>query len=506
MPANTRKTRATAEFGDFQTPPSLALAVTRLLARRGIRPRSIVEPTCGRGAFISAAAATFPEVEELIGLDINTEHLNEAAADSTIERRNVSLRQGNFFTANWKGVVTKAKGPWLVLGNPPWVTSSALGILASDNLPEKSNFQGHAGMDAITGKSNFDISEWMILQYLDWLRDSTGTVAVLCKTAVARKILLHIWKVGVPLKAAQIYKIDALAQFNAAVDACLFLLEVSPGPTTFTCSVFASLESEYMSHSLGFVNGRVLSDMATFTKHRNLCGADAHYLWRSGIKHDCSKVMELSRTPDGYRNGLGEIFSLEDIYLFPMLKSSDIGNGRTKSRRVMLVPQHSVGQETRSIIAHAPKTWSYLEAHAADLDRRGSVVYKGKPQFSIFGVGPYAFAPWKVAISGFYKKLSFLKIGPENGRPVVFDDTVYFLSCESEEEATFLESLLKSKPALAFLASMIHWVDKRPITVDLLKRLDLRELSRCLDRESEYTSFTNRGGQLELAAASGTLR
>jgi len=40
-----------------------------------------------------------------------------------------------------------------------------LGIWNSDNLPPKSNFQKRRGFEAVTGKSKFDISEWMLLQH-----------------------------------------------------------------------------------------------------------------------------------------------------------------------------------------------------------------------------------------------------------------------------------------------------------------------------------------------------
>jgi len=111
----------------------------------------------------------------------------------------------------------------------------------------------------------------------------------------------------------------------------------------------------------------------------------------------------------------------------------------------MLVTQQFVGEDTNCIRAKAPKTWDYLKRHAALFDKRGSIIYKNKPAFSVFGVGPYSFAPWKVAISGFYKTLHFVKIGPVEGRPVVFDDTIYFLPCWSEEEACFVEGLLRSE-------------------------------------------------------------
>ena len=42
------------------------------------------------------------------------------------------------------------------------------------NLPEKKNFMGLRGMDARTGKSNFDIAEWMLIQLIEALPEIGG--------------------------------------------------------------------------------------------------------------------------------------------------------------------------------------------------------------------------------------------------------------------------------------------------------------------------------------------
>ncbi len=98
-------------------------------------------------------------------------------------------------------------------------------------------------------------------------------------------------------------------------------------------------------------------------------------------------------------------------------------------------------------------TWQYLEKTV--LENRKSSIYRNKPRFSIFGVGEYTFSDWKVAISGFYKKLKFHVIGPIDGKPAVFDRTIYFLSLKTKDEAEFLAEILNSKPCQEFLDSMI---------------------------------------------------
>ena len=164
-----------------------------------------------------------------------------------------------------------------------------------------------------------------------------------------------------------------------------------------------------------------------------------------------------------------------------MLKSSKVANSsEIKPDRWMLVTQRHIGEDTAPIRQDAPKTWKYLCDHAERLNRRASIIYKGRPAFSIFGVGEYTFAPWKVATSGFYKNLEFKIVGPLGKKPVVFDDTCYFLACDKEEEAKALADFLNSTPVREFYNSLIFWDAKRPITVEILSQLRLDQATSLL--------------------------
>jgi hypothetical protein len=173
-----------------------------------------------------------------------------------------------------------------------------------------------------------------------------------------------------------------------------------------------------------------------------------------------------------------------------MLKSSDIGNDEIRyGRKFMLVTQKYVGEDTFQIKNIAPKTWHYLETHSELLEKRASSIYQNRPLYSIFGVGDYSFSSWKIAISGLYKNLSFKLVEPYQEKLVVLDDTTYFLPFWSEIEAEFVLKLLNSTPAQEFYDSMIFWSDKRPITIEILKRLDIHALSIELGCENEYLRF-----------------
>src|SRR5690606_10791183 len=134
----------------------------------------------------------------------------------------IALAKADFFATNWSSIIQGLPQPVLVIGNPPWVTNSTLSSLGSNNIPRRANFQGYRGNDALTGKSNFDIAEWMLLKLIGTLTEVEGILAMLCKTSVARKVLRYCWKSGVKVGGFEIRRIDAMEFFGAAVDACLF--------------------------------------------------------------------------------------------------------------------------------------------------------------------------------------------------------------------------------------------------------------------------------------------
>jgi len=492
--AKVKKTKNKAEFGDFQTPIELARAVCRLLFERGLRPTSVLEPTCGLGSFLVASIEVFPNINRAVGIEINRDYaaiarkaIAEKAPDDVAQ-----ILDGDFFHYEWTEILSSLPDPLLVIGNPPWVTNAELGSLASSNLPLKSNFQNHRGIDAITGKSNFDISEWMLIKSLEWIKDRESTLAMLCKTAVARKVLFHAWKVGIKLGKSDIYRIDAIKEFEAAVDACLLVVETSLSNSNFECQLHSSFEHGSPTTILGYRNNHLVADVNAYERLKALEGKE-WYQWRSGIKHDCSRVMEFVKEGNVFRNGIGEVVEIEDDHLYPMLKSADVANGsEAQPKRWMLVTQQFVGENTSPIRDRAPKTWKYLEEHADLLDRRTSSIYRKRPRFSIFGVGDYSFTSWKVAISGFYKKLDFKFVGPHEGKPVVLDDTCYFLACDSREEAQLLAHILNSDTAKEFFSALVFWDAKRPITVALLRRLDILALAQELGIQPDLEEYLKR--------------
>jgi len=463
------------EFGDWQTPLGLAERVVTLVSELYGGPECVVEPTCGVGTFLSASGAEWGNQATYRGYEVNEAYVEQAR--SKLNGKGVQIFHRDFFGEDWVANIKGLGKPRvLVVGNPPWVTNSELGQLGSSNLPAKTNFQGLRGFDARTGKSNFDIAEWMLLRLVDALPED-GAMAMLCKSMTARKVLRHLWKTDNSRQGAQLFHIDAMADFGVAVDACMFFITGRRGKER-VATMHNDLSTTSPSTRFGFVGGDLVSDIDAYQRNRDLDGGCSSYVWRSGVKHDAAKVMEFTKQGERLINGLGEQVEIEEDYVFPLLKSSDLGNGRIVIRKAVLVTQRHTGDNTLDIKHKAPKTWAYLMQHASVLDDRKSSIYVNRPRFCVFGIGAYSFAPWKVAISGLYKRVSFVAVPPFEGRPVMVDDTCYSIPCKTKEEAEFLIELLESAPAQGFLRSLIFTDSKRPITIDVLRRLSFVELAQ----------------------------
>lgn len=481
------------EFGDYQTPLNLSRQICGFLAQQGVSPASIIEPTCGRGSFILAALEQFPQAEITFGVEINPNHVHPLRQELTHRNDSdkVEIRHDDFFKLDWETVLTEIPAPLLIIGNPPWVTNATLGALNSQNLPKKTNFQHHSGLDALTGKSNFDISEWILLRLIKLIQGRDGVLAMLVKTSVARKLLKYCWQKNINIGQPQLYLLDGKLEFGVSVDICLLVCNTHNNDAEKRCNVYDGVSETDFLTTFGFRDASLVANINNYNRWKHLLSCtESHYKWRSGLKHDAAKVMELTQQTPFYRNNLGETWELEDNYVYPLLKSSDIAKGTTKNpRRWVIVPQSYVGESTAHIQHSTPKTWDYLNRHKTVFENRKSSIYKNKPIFSIFGIGDYSFALWKVAISGLYKHLQFTVVGPYQDKPVMLDDTCYFIPCTHQKEADLLATLLNSQTAKAFFHAFIFWDAKRPVTANILNQLDIVQLATELGLQSDLQPY-----------------
>jgi len=83
-----------------------------------------------------------------------------------------------------------------------------------------------------------------------------------------------------------------------------------------------------------------------------------------------------------------------------------------------------------------------------------------------------------------YKRTTFSLVLPENDKPIMLDDTCYFIGFDNVETAQIAQKILNSDRVQAFLKAIIFPDAKRPITKDILMRIDLEKAFNLLQLET----------------------
>ena len=189
------------------------------------------------------------------------------------------------------------------------------------------------------------------------------------------------------------------------------------------------------------------------------------------------------------QNGLKETVCIEDDIVFPLIKSSMFKTPVIHSfSKYVIVTQKKVREKTEHLELELPKTWEYLNDNIDMFESRKSSIYCGAPSFSMFGVGDYSYSKYKVGVSGFYKQPLFSVLYSDDGKPVMTDDTSYFICFDNYDMAYVAMLLLNSKKVQRFLTSIAFLDAKRPYTKKILERIDFDKVVDSLTLEELITT------------------
>lgn len=276
------------EYGDWQTNFELACRVCLLIKDQGIAPEVIIEPTCGIGNFILASAIVFGDTtKDIYGIEIYKPYLNElkfrfldyALKNTGAIKSRIHLIHQSIFGFDFDSLQIDKNKNVLVIGNPPWVTNSKLSEINSENLPKKSNFKNVKGLEAITGKSNFDIAECITYQLLDSFHNQNACLAFLIKNSVAKNVVYEQKNGRYNIENMTQYNIDAKKEFNVSVAASLFVAKLGKGNAK-QCSV-TDLYTLGYTYSYGWVGARFVANVADYVNYSDLDG-ECQLTWWSG--------------------------------------------------------------------------------------------------------------------------------------------------------------------------------------------------------------------------------
>lgn len=427
---------------------------------------TVLDPTCGEGAFLEA----FVFLARREGISITRDALAclhgveivEADKSRLLERisacYDAKLVGNNIRTADF--ITTKIEARYdVIVGNPPWINFTDL----PDELKAKwaPAFIGYQLVKdkrkVLLGGSRADVATLILKKALDDVLTAGGRAAFFIPLSMffnsgANDLfrpfpgsthgyrVVRLWDFG------QEPAFGGISTRNGAV---LFDRQSSQtwpvetnvrrdGIWTRSYSIAGDHRSgAWRRHERPETDEQSLPAIAISPSQKprqgvNTCGANDIFIFE--------------RNGDKLRNGFDEEWELEEELLFPLMNAGSFGRPFDRSQRWILVPHETrTGRPLAwSAIAEHRRVAGYLSRHREALIRRKGTLINAHIRrgfwWALLGVGPYAFAPWKVAWEA---------LGRKRFTPVVLEGRWQgnqalhaFCPCSSVQEAEALAAAL----------------------------------------------------------------
>jgi hypothetical protein len=145
--------------------------------------------------------------------------------------------------------------------------------------------------------------------------------------------------------------------------------------------------------------------------------------------------------------------AIEKDLVYPLLRGRDVSRWRAHPSAFILLTQDSqtrTGISDHKMKRDYPKTYDYLKLFESDLRKRSGYRQYFKPTdpfWSIYNVGPYSMAPWKVYWTRVARTINAAVAGVSGSEKTILSvETATFVPFDGPAEAHYFAALLNSSP------------------------------------------------------------
>lgn len=201
----------------------------------------------------------------------------------------------------------------------------------------------------------------------------------------------------------------------------------------------------------------------------NTGGANAIF-WLEVHGERPGDLLMVSNLVEGAKKKVSQVqVAVERQLVYPLLRGRDVSPWNAQSQAHILLT-HEKTQRLNAIpearlSKEFPKAHSYLARFKSELQKRAAFkryFRNDSPFYSIFNIGDYTFAPWKVVWREQASTLTAAVVGPQDRRPVIPDHKLMLVDVGSEKEAHYLCALLNSAPARLVVQSYTIAISMNP--------------------------------------------
>ena len=500
-------------LGEYYTPDWLA---ERLLAHTIAEPdlgdpsKRLLDPACGSGTFLvlqirhirqRVASGRIPRREALplilrnvVGFDVHPLAVRTARANYLCALGDLLPPNRNPIDIPVYQADSIVDGPALppfdsIIGNPPWVNWQNLPEpyrRATMPLWERYGLfpKRRAAIETILGAAKYDLSMLMIYAAADRYLNAHGRLGFivsqsLFKAAAAgqgfRRFRLPD---GTPLAVRQVEDFVKLKPFPSAANRTATLVLEKGRETQYPveyCVHGAGRESRWHAQPIAgdlcspwiAAPSRTLAVLTQFLgpsdyrarEGANTGGANAVF-WLEVIAQSATRAAVRNVTEGARKQVPAVRATIESELLYPLLRGKNVARWSAVPQHSILLP-HRPGMKLRAIPelelrSQYPRASSYLNRFATLLRQRPAYkryFHRNAPFYSLFNIGDYTFAPWKVVWREQALPFTAAVVGLTGHKMVIPDHKLMTVAVDSEPEAHYLCGALNSLPVRAVVAA-----------------------------------------------------
>jgi SAM-dependent methyltransferase len=408
----------------------------------------------------------------------------------------------------WARIIKNAFAPMFhrdfdyIAGNPPWVNWESLPEnyrRATKKLWMDYGLFPHSGMDTILGKGKKDISMLMVYSAVDYYLKPKGklgfviTQSVFKTSGAGQGFRKFNIRDKIPIRVLHVDDMVELNPFEGAsnrtsivilqrdvpmkypMPSYLYWKKIKKGsiPTESEledvqqmtkCLSWSAEPVDAKDETSSWLTGRFKAIEAV-QKVMGKSEYTAHEGINSGGANAVYWVKILDNTPDGLviiRNIIKGAkikaeqveYAIEPDLLYPLLRGRDVRRWRAHASAYIIMAQDAKkrrGIDENEMKMRYPKTYAYLKQFKDILKKRPA--YKryfntAKDAFySMFDVGDYTFAPYKVVWREQASCITACVISNKEGKTIIPDHKLMLIDFKNIQEAFYVSSLLNSSPS-----------------------------------------------------------
>lgn len=405
----------------------------------------------------------------------------------------------------WARILKNAFAPLFVgqfdfvAGNPPWVNWESLPDDYRRSTAPLWDYYAlfpHKGYDAILGKCKDDISVLMTYVAVDKYLHPKGKLGFIITQSVLKTSgggegfrRFRLGREGEFIRPTYVDDFVAIQPFASASNRTIVIilekgarvkypvaysewyktvsgkripedatLELLAQMASFRKYVAEPVDDENIASSWITGRAKVLHATRKVIGQSEYVGRAGVCTWLNGV-YWVHRVMEradgLVVITNSTESGKAEVedvqAALEPDLLYPLVRAADVDKWQIKSEREILLPQlpgmrlNAIPE--KELAVSLPKTFGYLKRFEQALRGRSGFKRFFKPTqpfYSVYNVGDYTFAPYKVMWARIGSQLSAAVSSQEFSKTFIPQETVTLVACETLSEAHYLCALINS--------------------------------------------------------------